>query len=102
MRITPGQKISYVTDVLYSESNKKKIISLCMNSSHIFIEACFLEKDQKLAFCKKHLTAYQAGKLARLSKAKKITVFHFSPRYLNLSDSLVNEALSSYHTITKC
>lgn len=102
VRITPGQKISYVTDVLYSESNKKKIISLCMNSSHIFIEACFLEKDQKLAFCKKHLTAYQAGKLARLSKAKKITVFHFSPRYLNLSDSLVNEALSSYHTITKC
>ncbi len=101
VRITPGQKISYVTDVLYSKLNKKKIIELCMNSSHVFIEACFLEKDRKLAFCKKHLTAYQAGKLAGLSNAKKITVFHFSPRYINSSGSLVNEALSSYQAVIK-
>jgi len=94
--ITPGQKITYITDAAYTQSNIKKIISLAKNSDFLFIEAAFLDKDKDIAFNKLHLTARQAGTLAGQSGAKKFTVFHFSPRYTGMEEQLYAEAFEAY------
>jgi len=95
-RITPGQKISYVTDVVYSASNVDRIVRLAENADHLFIEAAFLEKDRKLAEKKFHLTARQAGIIAKKARVKQFSLFHFSPRYTGNADRFHREAMDAY------
>ena len=96
-RITPGQKITYITDVAYTESNRDKIAVLARKSDHLFIEAVFMEKDRELAAQKHHLTARQAGILAARAAARQISIFHFSPRYTEQENLLHQEAMAAYH-----
>lgn len=95
-RITPGQKVTYVVDALYSPENEAKIIELARDSDHLFIEAAFLHRDSHIARAKYHLTARQAGQLARKAGVRKMTVFHHSPRYTDQGDLLKAEALVAY------
>jgi ribonuclease Z len=95
-RITPGQKITYITDVVYSDSNRAKILEFARDSDHLFIEAAFLDKDRQLADKKHHLTARQAGKLAAGAGARQFSIFHFSPRYTDQEMSLYEEANEAY------
>ncbi len=81
-RITPGQKIAYITDIRYTPENIEKVIGLARGANVLFIEACFIDADSKRAYEKYHLTARQAGILARKSGAGQIRLFHFSPRSL--------------------
>lgn len=98
VRITPGQKISYITDVRFSRSNQKRIVDLVKGSDHLFIEAVFLNRDRELAEKKQHLTARQAGYLAAMAKVKQFTVFHFSPRYMGEERLLREEARRAYES----
>jgi ribonuclease Z len=99
-RITPGQKISYITDVVYSHSNRERIVALIDGSDHLFIEAVFLEQDREIAERKHHLTTRQAGHLARTAQVKQLTVFHFSPRYTGMEEQLRQEARAAYENST--
>jgi ribonuclease Z len=91
--VTPGQKIAYVTDSIYSEENREKIVLLAKGADHLFIESCFLEKHREVAREKYHLTAAQAGLIAREADVKKVSVFHFSPRYAGQEHLLEQEAM---------
>ncbi len=94
--ITPGQKVSYIADVVYNESNIEKIVELVKDSDHLFIEASFLEKDKDIAEKKCHLTARQAGLIAGKARVKRLTPFHFSPRYQGYRHILEEEAMDAY------
>lgn len=94
--ITRGQKITYISDVICSESNVKKIVDLAKNSDQLFIEAAFLEKDKDIAKKKYHLTARQAGCIANMARVKQFSVFHFSPRYRGMEHLLFGEAQGAY------
>ena len=96
-RITPGQKITYITDVVYSDANRNKILNFARDSDHLFIEAAFLDKDRDLANQKYHLTARQAGELAAAAGAKRFSIFHFSPRYTDQESLLFKEANDAYN-----
>ncbi|GBC61702.1 ribonuclease Z [Desulfonema ishimotonii] len=96
--ITPGQKMAYITDAVYSPSNAEKIIRLARGVSHLFIEAAFLEAEAELAEKKYHLTARQAGELAGKAGARQFTIFHFSPRYTDMETQLYDEAQKAYNT----
>ena len=95
-RITPGQKISYITDVMYNRSNRQRIVEFVKGSNHLFIEAVFLNQDREIAERKQHLTARQAGLLAGIAQVKQMTVFHFSPRYMGMEQALREEARAAY------
>jgi len=95
-KITPGQKITYITDVSYSDANNEKIVALARDSDHLYIEAAFLEKDRAAAREKRHLTARQAGELAARAAAGQFSIFHFSPRYLGQESLLYREAEEAY------
>jgi len=97
--ITPGQKITYITDILYCKSNIEKAVEFAKDADHLFIEAAFLEKDKDIAKKKFHLTARNAGTLAGMAKVKQFTLFHFSPRYSGQEDLLQEEALAAYKRI---
>lgn len=96
LHIVPGQKIAYVTDARYQEANARKIIELARDADILFIEAVFLEEDAQIAARRYHLTAAQAGRLARMANAKKLVPFHFSPRYAGREESLRREAEQAF------
>jgi len=95
-KITPGQKITYITDVVYSDANIEKITAFAGNSDQLFIEAAFMEADRKIAAGKHHLTARQAGELAARAAARRFSIFHFSPRYLGRENLLYQEAAEAF------
>lgn len=99
LRRTPGQKISYVVDAAIRDANAEKIVALARGSDHLFIEAVFLEDDAALALAKHHLTAAEAGRLAGRAGAKRMTPFHFSPRYSGREDLLRAEAARAFGTV---
>jgi ribonuclease Z len=94
--ISPGQKIAYVTDCRFTPENTAKILSLARGADIFFCEAAFLEKDRARAEERAHLTARQAGELARLAKAGKIEIFHFSPKYEKEPEALIREAEEAF------
>ncbi|MGA1875547.1 MAG: ribonuclease Z [bacterium] len=96
LEISKGQKIAYVVDCLYSSANRDKILSLAEEADYFFCEAAFLEKDRDRAAQRHHLTAYQAGTLARQARVKRLIPFHFSPRYHGFYHVLTEEALKSF------
>ena len=96
VKITPGQKISYVTDALYNEENARRIVELSAGSELMFIEAPFLHEEVDNAAQKYHLTARQAGMLARQAGVKRMVLFHFSPKYKKARDLLNHEAMNAF------
>jgi ribonuclease Z len=96
VRTMPGQKVSYITDTAYNSDNAKKIVDLARGSDILFIEAPFLQEDAAIAAEKYHLTARQAGFLAREAGAKEIRIFHLSPKYKGRERLLVAEAMGAF------
>jgi ribonuclease Z len=94
--ITPGQKITYIADVAHHPSNVAKIIDFAYESDHLFIEAAFLDEHRDIAREKRHLTARQAGEIAYKARVKRMTIFHFSPRYAGMEKKLYREADLSF------
>ncbi|ACM21995.1 ribonuclease Z-related hydrolase [Geotalea daltonii FRC-32] len=81
LQVVPGQKIAYVTDVVFSPANAGKIVTLAHDADYLFIESTFLNEEADRARVKCHLTAAQAGSLARQAGVTRVTPFHFSAKY---------------------
>lgn len=94
--ISKGQKISYVVDVLGSPENRGKIIKLVRGSDILYIETFFLNKDRDRAQDRYHLTAKEAGKIAREAGVGRLEAIHFSPRYMNEAEQLLQEAQNEF------
>jgi ribonuclease Z len=90
--ITRGQKITYVVDILGSDENMKKIIQLAQGSDVLYIETYFSDNDKDRAKDRYHLTAKEAGRIAREAGVGRLEAIHFSPRYTNEPEVLIKEA----------
>ncbi len=89
--IVPGQRIGYVTDLRYTPSNLEALSALLTGVDLLYIESVFLDEDADQAARKNHLTARQAGEIARSVGARAVTPFHFSPRYQGREAEIVAE-----------
>jgi ribonuclease Z len=94
--ITAGHKIAYVVDCSFTDANVEKVVQLAKDADILFIEATFLEADAALAETRHHLTARQAGTLARLAGVKRLVTLHYSPRYKRHSHCLAQEAQDAF------
>ena len=94
--VTPGQKIAYVVDVLFSPANAVRIVRLAQGADVFFCESPFLDSDLDQASKRYHLTARQAGALARAARVGRLQVFHFSPRYEGRYGEIVAEAQAEF------
>jgi ribonuclease Z len=96
LRIVPGQKIAYVTDAGYTPENAAAIVDLARGADTLFIEAAFTHEEERRAAEKYHLTARQAGELARAAEVKRLIPFHFSPKHAEEGERLVREAMEAF------
>ncbi|ALA59971.1 ribonuclease Z [Nitrospira moscoviensis] len=96
LTISRGQKIVYVVDARYDDENEAKIVSLAKGADVFYCESPYLEADAEKARDRYHLTARQAGLMARKAGVRDLVVFHFSPRYTGQGDALEREALDAF------
>ncbi|MCQ4191132.1 ribonuclease Z [Methylocystis suflitae] len=96
MKISSGRKIAYVVDCAYTERNIERIVKLAKSADTLFIEGGFLERDSAAASQRRHLTARQAGTIARRAGVKRLVTFHYSPRYKGESAELAREAQDAF------
>lgn len=94
--ITRGQKIAYVVDARYNDENEARIMELARGADIFYCEAPYLERDADKARERYHLTARQAGILARKAGVRNLVVFHFSPRYTGQGGAIIREAMDAF------
>jgi ribonuclease Z len=94
--LVPGRRIGYATDLRYTDANLRALETLFAGVDLLFIESVFLAADAAHAERKHHLTAAQAGTIARRVGAKAVVPFHFSPRYEGRGDELRAELQAAW------
>lgn len=72
-----GRKFSFVTDTMYIPSIAKEV----KGSDLLICEGMFADDCADQAKQKKHMTARQAGIIARDADVKRMALIHYSPRY---------------------
>jgi len=77
-----GKKIAFIMDTAYDN----KLVKIADNSDLLVCESTWLEKDRLEDY--KHLSAKDAGIVAKKSKVKKLILTHFSQRYKDSNESL--------------
>ena len=98
---TPGQKLVYVVDTLFNKPNAAAIVELARDADIFFCESLFVDEDRDQGLKRHHLTARQAGTLARLANVKRLEVFHFSPRYQGMAQAFHAEAQAEFRGDTR-
>jgi len=71
-------------------------VALARRAHILYCEAAFLEEDAARARDRYHLTAAQAGELARLAEVGELRIFHFSPKYRGREEELRAEAAEAF------
>jgi len=98
LRVVTGEKVVYVTDASFTPENRGRIVELARGADYLFIEATFLHVDEERARARAHLTARQAGELAREAGVARVIPFHFSPRHLRAEKELRRELAQAFHS----
>jgi ribonuclease Z len=96
LTISRGQKLVYVVDTRYDDESEAKIVALAKEADVFYCESPYLDIDAEKARDRYHLTARQAGLMARKAGARDLVVFHFSPRYTGQGDAIEQEAQEAF------
>lgn len=84
----PGQRVVYATDLAGHARNRDRLVALARGADRLYIEAPFLAADAALAAARRHLTAAEAGAVARAAGVATAVPFHFSSRYAGREEAL--------------
>jgi len=93
-----GQRVCYVTDIAGHENNRHALTAFLRDADVAYIEAVFIDDDCAHAARKAHLTASQAGRIAREAGVQLAVPFHFSTRYFPDEQQLRAEFEQSYRS----
>lgn len=96
LEVVPGQRVVYVTDCAWTPANVARVLGLARGADTLVIEAAFLHVDRAQARARRHLTAREAGTLARLAGVRRVIPFHFSPRYVDRYGRLEEELRAAF------
>jgi ribonuclease Z len=96
LRVVPGQSLGYVADAIYHAENARRIVDLVRGADLLYIEASFLSEAAERAAETYHLTAAQAGRIARLAGVRRVVPFHFSARYAERAAEIDAEVQAAF------
>ncbi len=94
--VCAGQKIAYVVDTVFNDTNNRRIVDLVRGADLFFCESPFLAEEVDRARDRCHLTSRQAGLLAREAGVRKLLTFHFSPKHSGEEARLDREAQDAF------
>lgn len=94
--ITEGQKVSYIMDSSPTDSNIERIVKFVSDADSLYIEAYFIHEDMEHARKRNHLTARLSGLIAKKAGVKNLHLLHFSPRYRDKAENIINEAHEAF------
>jgi ribonuclease Z len=92
----PPYRIGYVVDTRGSEENLDRLARFLRGCNLLLCEAAFPHRDADRAWRRGHLTARQAGLLARRAGVSRLEPIHLSPRYAGEEQALVAEAQAAF------
>jgi len=87
-----GKKVSIILDTALIENCNK----IARGSNLVISEAVYLNDEKDLASLHEHLTAEQAGEVAKRAGAKKLYLSHLSQRYDNNEKLILKEAKKNF------
>jgi len=90
-----GKKITYIIDSMYDE----KLATFAKDSDVLICESTFSKELEADAKEKGHMTAQQAGKLAKKAGATLLVITHFSQRYKDVSELLAEARKEFKNTV---
>lgn len=91
IRISPGEKLVYATDVADTPTNREKLTALASRAHTFFCEAAFLASHRRLAVSTGHLTARACGEIAAEAGVQRLVPFHLSKRHNNQIEEVLDE-----------
>ena len=94
--MTEGQKVSYIMDSSPTESNFERIANFVVDADSLYIEAYFIHEDLEHARKRNHLTARLSGLISKKARIKNLHLLHFSPRYKDRTEDIINEAYEGF------
>lgn len=97
--MSEGQKIAYVTDTVYNEENKARIVNLVSGADVFFCESPFLAEEEARGAERRHLTSRQAGLLAGEAEVKQLRTFHYSAKHRGCESQLQKEAQDAFREV---
>jgi ribonuclease BN (tRNA processing enzyme) len=97
-------------DIIYTEPQRKvaivldtKLVPNCYkiaeNADFLVAEAVYLKQEAELADLHEHLTAEQAGDIAKKAGVKKLYLSHLSQRYDGSEKLILNEAKKKFKNV---
>ena len=93
--VQPSTKVAIIMDTKYNQN----AIDLAKDADLIICEATYAEKEKEYAENYKHLTASQAGTIAKKAKAKKLILTHIAQRYEQNLKYIENEAKKVFKNV---
>lgn len=93
-KLIKGKKVSFIMDTGFCGN----ILKLAKNSNLFISEATFSSEIKDKAEKYNHLTAEQAGKIAKQANVRKLVITHFSQRYKDIS-CLIKEVKKNFKNV---
>ncbi len=87
-----GRKITFILDTKINENCYK----IAKDSDLLITECVYLNSEKENAIENKHLTAEQAGEIAKKSKSKKLILTHISQRYELIPKAILSEVKKKF------
>ncbi len=97
---SPGARVAYVTDTLWSERVRPQLIELAQGAWRLYCDSFYSAKEVKQATKYRHMMAPQAGELAKLARVEQLVLIHFASRYAGRYEKLIEEAAAVFPRVT--
>lgn len=99
LKSTEPRVIGYVTDIVLSRENMRRLKLLMPQVDLLICESNFSREDAPKAFAKKHLTTHHAALIAAFCRASELRVFHISNIYAGQAETVCKEAQDLFHCL---
>lgn len=101
LRNAPGESLAFLTDFRLPLEARAPLCDWLADVDVMVCESHFLHRDAEMAWTKGHMTAKQAGELARDAHVAKLILFHLSERYRESeSAQFLTEAKEAFPNVT--